>query len=139
LVRKITRVSYFVCEIRATNVGIVRQSYGERKGVPTALAVLLRHLAGLLLSSILHQSVRIPIPIVIVLVRGLGVPVKPLMFPSEPALLVALRAFGVIIPVSPGLGSQRLVSRLVFLGDLGTDAPMLPPAVMSKGQGSGQE
>jgi len=83
--------------------------------------------------------VRVPVPIVIVLVLGIGVPMKPLMFPSKPALLVALRAFGLIIPVSPGLGSQRLVSLLVFLGDLVIGAPMLPPAVISKGQGSGKE
>jgi len=72
---------------------------------------------------------------VIVLVLGIGVPMKPLMFPSKPAL----RVFKMIIPVSPGLGSQRLVSLLVVLGDLVIGAPMLPPAVISKGQGSGKE
>jgi hypothetical protein len=61
------------------------------------------------------------------------------MFPSKPALLVASRVCGVIIPVSPGRGSQRLVSLLVFLGELVIGAPMLHPAVISKGQGSGKE
>jgi len=62
---------------------------------------------------------------------------EPLMFPSEPVLLVAPRAFGVIISIgSPSLGSQRLVSLLVFFGDFVMGAPMLPPAVMSKGQGA---
>jgi hypothetical protein len=29
LARKVTPISYVVCEIPATNVGILRQSYGE--------------------------------------------------------------------------------------------------------------
>jgi hypothetical protein len=62
------------------------------------------------------------------------------MFPSELALLVALRAFGVIIPIGrPGLGRQHLVALVVFLSDLVIDAPLLPLVVMSKGQGSGKQ
>jgi len=60
-----------------------------------------------------------------------------LMFPFEPALLAAPRVFGVMLTIkSPGFGIQRLVALLVFLVKLIMDPPMLPPTVMSKGQGS---
>jgi hypothetical protein len=74
---------------------------------------------------------------VIVLVLGIEVLMERLMFPFEPALLVAPRASGVMLAIeSPGLGIQRLVALLVFRVKLVMDSPMLPPTVMSKGQGS---
>jgi len=73
---------------------------------------------------------------VIVLVLDIEVLMERLMFPGEPALLAAPRAFGVMLTIeSPGLGIQRLVALLVFRVKLVMDPPMLP-ALMSKGQGS---
>jgi hypothetical protein len=77
---------------------------------------------------------------VIVLVLNTGVLMECLMFPFEPALLVALRAFRVRLTIEGlSLGIQRLVALLVFLVKLVMDSPVLPPTVMSKAQGSGKQ
>jgi len=74
---------------------------------------------------------------VIVLVLGIEVLMERLMFPFEPAVLAAMRASGVPVPMEfLVLGVQIRVALLVFLVKLVMDPPMLPPAVMSKGQGS---
>ena len=70
-----------------------------------------------------------------VLVLGIEVSMKPLMAPSELALLcLTSRALGAIVTFgSPSLGSQCLVAPLVVFGKLFMDAPVLPSAFVSKG------
>jgi hypothetical protein len=62
------------------------------------------------------------------------------MFSCEPALLAATRAAGVMLTLGGAtLGVQSLMALRVFLAKLVMDRSRLPPAVISKGQGSHQQ
>jgi hypothetical protein len=76
----------------------------------------------------------------IVLVLGIKVLMERLMFSFEPALLAAPRTSGMMLTIeSSGLSVQFLMALLMFLVKLVMDPTMLPPAVMSKGQGSSKQ
>jgi hypothetical protein len=71
---------------------------------------------------------------------GIEVLTECAMFSCEPVLLTAIRASGVMLTLEGAtLGVQSLVALLLFLAKRVMDPSILPPAIISKGQGGHQQ